>query len=130
MKQTLYLFSLLLIVVCCSMPNRNKEANSVTVTFQLASKSEGEKATLIYPDYLKFGQVSLNPVTDSEGKWSVELPANRTLHIQIWDHNKILGVVRKELNLFCRPGTKAEILLDDINDHCIFSGENAEEKHR
>ena len=126
MKQTLYLFLLLLIVACCSMPNRNKETNSVTVTFQLASKTEGEKATLIYPDYLKFGQVSLNPVTDSEGKWSVELPANRTLHIQIWDHNKILGVVWKELNLFCRPGTKAEILLDDINNRCIFSGENAE----
>ena len=101
------------------------DKDSVTISFQLASKSAGEKATLIYSDYTACDVVDLNPVTDKEGKWSVKLPADRTIHIQLWDDNKIEGVVWGALNLFCRPGTRAEILLDDINDRCIFSGENA-----
>ena len=99
--------------------------DSVTICFQLASKTAGEKATLIYSDYTACEVVDLSPTTDSEGKWSVKLPADRTIHIQLWDDNKIEGVVWGALNLFCSPGTKAEILLDDINDRCIFSGENA-----
>ena len=99
--------------------------DSVTICFQLASKTAGEKATLIFSDYTACDVVDLNPVTDKEGKWSVKLPADRTIHIQLWDDNKIEGVVWGALNLFCRPGTRAEILLDDINDRCIFSGENA-----
>ena len=103
-----------------------KAQNTVTVCFQLASKAKGEMATLIYPDFFTGSTIALHPVTDSEGRWTVTIPAYRTLHIQIWDSNKIQGVVWGALNLFCRPGTKAEILLDDINDRCIFSGENAE----
>ena len=99
--------------------------DSVTICFKLASKTAGEKATLIYSDYTACDVVGLSPTTDSEGKWSVKLPADRTIHIQLWDDNKIEGVVWGALNLFCSPGTKAEILLDDINDRCIFSGENA-----
>ena len=103
-----------------------KAQNTVTVCFQLASKAKGEMATLIYPDFFTGSTTALHPVTDSEGRWTVTIPAYRTLHIQIWDSNKIQGVIWGALNLFCRPGTKAEILLDDINDRCIFSGENAE----
>ena len=101
------------------------DKDSVTISFQLASKTAGEKATLAYSDYTACDIVALYPVTDNEGKWSVKLPANHTIHIQLWDGNKMEGIVWKELNLFCRPGTKAEILLDDIEDRCIFSGENA-----
>ena len=100
--------------------------DNVTITFQLASKAKGEKATLIYPDFFTCNTTALHPVTDSEGRWTVTIPAYRTLHIQIWDDNKIQGVVWGALNLFCRPGTKADIMLDDINDRCIFTGENAE----
>jgi len=89
--------------------------DSVTITFQLASKAKGEKATLIYPDFFTGNTVALHPVTDSEGRWTVKIPAYRTQHIQIWDDNKIQGVVWGALNLFCRPGTKADILLDDIS---------------
>ena len=103
-----------------------KAQDSVTVCFQLASKAKGEMATLVYPDFFTCSTTALHPVTDSEGRWTATIPAYRTLHIQIWDSNKIQGVVWGALNLFCRPGTKAEILLDDINDRCIFSGENAE----
>ena len=101
------------------------DKDSVTICFQLASKTAGEKAMLIYSDYTACEVVDLSPTTDSEGKWSVKLPADRTIHIQLWDDNKIESVVWGALNLFCRPGTRAEILLDDINDRCIFSGENA-----
>ena len=100
--------------------------DNITITFKLASKTQGEKATLIYPDYFTYNSVVLHPVTDSEGQWTVKIPAYHTLHIQIWDDNKIQGVVWGTINLFCRPGTKADIMLDDINDRCIFSGENAE----
>ena len=103
-----------------------KAQNTVTVCFQLASKAKGEMATLIYPDFFTGSTTALHPVTDSEGRWTVTIPAYRTLHIQIWDSNKIQGVIWGALNLFCRPGTKAEILLDDINDLCVFTGENAE----
>ncbi len=111
--------------ICGFAQESTLDKDSVTISFQLASKTAGEKATLIYSDYTACEVVDLSPTTDSEGKWSVKLPADRTIHIQLWDDNKIEGVVWGALNLFCRPGTKAEILLDDINDRCIFSGENA-----
>ena len=101
------------------------DKDSVTVCFQLVSKAAGEKATFIYSDYTACEVVALHPVTDKEGQWSVKLPADRTIHIQLWDDNKIESVVWGALNLFCRPGTRAEILLDDIDDRCIFTGENA-----
>ena len=101
-------------------------ADSVTVSFQLSSKTSGEMATLIYPDFLICDVVSLKPTTDKEGRWTVKIPAYRTVHIQIWDDNKIRGIVWGAINLFCRPGTTAEILLDDINDRLVFMGENAE----
>ena len=65
------------------------DKDSVTICFQLASKTAGEKATLIYSDYTACDVVGLHPVTDKEGKWSVKLPADRTIHIQLWDDNKI-----------------------------------------
>ena len=100
--------------------------DTITINFQLSSKIQGEKATVAYPDYMTFDTSGLYPVTDSEGRWSVKIPAYRPLHIQVWDDNKIIGVVWGVLNLYCRPGTSADILLDDINGHCVFDGENAE----
>ena len=100
--------------------------DTITVCFQLSSKTKGESATLIYPDFGALDIVALYPITDSNGCWTVKIPAFRTLHIQIWDDNKIYGVVWGAINLFCRPGTRTEILLDDENDRCIFTGENAE----
>ena len=100
--------------------------DTITINFQLSSKAQGEKATVVYPDFITFDTSVLHPVTDSEGRWTVQIPAYRPLHIQMWDDNKIQGVVWGALNLYCRPGTVADILLDDVNDHCVFTGENAE----
>ena len=100
--------------------------DTITINFQLSSKVQGEKATVVYPDFMTFNTYALHPVTDDGGHWTVKIPAYRPLHIQIWDSNKIQGVVWGALNLYCRPGTVADILLDDINDHCVFTGENAE----
>ena len=100
--------------------------DTITINFQLSSKIQGEKATVAYPEYMTFDTSGLYPVTDSEGRWSVKIPAYYPLHIQVWDDNKIKGVVWGVLNLYCRPGTSADILLDDINGHCVFDGENAE----
>ena len=100
--------------------------DTITVCFQLSSKTKGETATFVYPDFLTCDIVALKPITDSNGCWMVKVPAFRTLHIQIWDENKIQGVVWGAINLFCRPGTRTDILLDDVNDRCIFTGENAE----
>ena len=100
--------------------------DTITVCFQLSSKAKGETATFVYPDFLTCDIVALKPITDSNGCWMVKVPAFRTLHIQIWDENKIQGVVWGAINLFCRPGTRTDILLDDVNDRCIFTGENAE----
>lgn len=100
--------------------------DTITINFQLSSKVQGEKATVVYPDFMTFDTYALHPVTDNEGRWTVKIPAFRPLHIQMWDDNKIEGVVWGALNLYCRPGTVADILLDDINDHCVFTGENAE----
>ena len=100
--------------------------DTITINFQLSSKAQGEKATVVYPDFMTFNTYALHPVTDDGGHWTVKIPAYRPLHIQIWDNNKIQGVVWGALNLYCRPGTVADILLDDINDHCVFTGENAE----
>ena len=125
MKQLFLTLIITLATVCGFAQEPALDKDSVTISFQLASKTAGEKATLAYSDYTACDIVALYPVTDNEGKWSVKLPANHTIHIQLWDGNKMEGIVWKELNLFCRPGTKAEILLDDIEDRCIFSGENA-----
>lgn len=100
--------------------------DTITVSFQLISKAKGEAATLAYPDFISCKSVCVYPVTDDNGRWTVKIPTFRTLHIRIWDVNKIQGVVWGELSLFCRPGTKTEILLDDMNNHCIFSGDDAE----
>ena len=100
--------------------------DTITINFQLSSKTQGEKATLVYPDFMTFETLALHPITDSEGRWSVRIPAYRPLHIQVWDDNKIQGVVWGALNLYCRPGTVSDILLDDVDNRCIFTGENAE----
>ncbi len=124
MKKIFISIIALFVTISVSAQEAGLSRDSVTISFRLASKAAGEKATLIFSDYTACDVVDLNPVTDKEGKWSVKLPADRTIHIQLWDDNKIEGVVWGALNLFCRPGTRAEILLDDINDRCIFSGEN------
>ncbi len=100
--------------------------DTITVCFKLSSKTKGEEATFVYPDFQVCDIVALKPVTDSNGCWTVKIPTFQTLHIQIWDNNKIQGVVWGALNLFCRPGTRTDILLDDVNDRCIFTGEDAE----
>lgn len=115
----------LLALVTMTMQGQIKP-DTITINFQLSSKIQGEKATVAYPEYMTFDTSGLYPVTDSEGRWSVKIPAYRPLHIQVWDDNKIKGVVWGVLNLYCRPGTSADILLDDINGHCVFDGENAE----
>ena len=125
MKKLFLTLIVAFVTISVSAQEAGLSRDSVTICFQLASKTAGEKATLIYSDYTACEVVDLSPTTDREGKWSVKLPADRTIHIQLWDDNKIEGVVWGALNLFCRPGTRAEILLDDINDRCIFSGENA-----
>ena len=119
-------FAALFLALTAVIGQAQVSPDSVTIHFQLASRTGGEEATLVYSDFLRCDDISLHPITDREGQWEVKLPASRTLHIQIWDNNKIEGVIWGALNLFCRPGTKAEILLDDINDRCIFTGENAE----
>ena len=100
--------------------------DTIIINFQLSSNAKGEKATLVYPDFMTFETFALYPITDSEGRWSIKIPAYRPLHIQVWDGNKIQGVVWGALNLYCRPGTVADILLDDVGDRCVFAGENAE----
>ena len=115
-----------LLALVAIMGQAQEKPDTITVCFQLASKTKGETATLVYPDFIHFENIPLHPVTDSNGGWTVKIPTYRTLHIQVWDDNKIHGVVWGAINLFCRPGTRTEILLDDINDRCIFSGENAE----
>ena len=74
--------------VCGFAQESTLDKDSVTICFKLASKTAGEKATLIYSDYTACDVVGLNPVTDKEGKWSVKLPAVRTIHIQLWDGKK------------------------------------------
>ena len=123
MKQTIITILLALV----TMAGQAKvKPDTITINFHLSSKAQGEKATVVYPDFITFDTSVLHPVTDSEGRWTVQIPAYRPLHIQMWDDNKIQGVVWGALNLYCRPGTVADILLDDINDHCVFTGENAE----
>lgn len=99
--------------------------DTVTIRFELQSKASGEEATLVYPDHLACDQESLEPQTDGEGRWEVKIPAFRTLHVQIWDDNKIQGVVWGAINLFCQPGETVDILLDDVTDRLTVSGHHA-----
>ena len=123
MKKTIITFLLALVALS---GQAQVKPDTITINFQLSSKTQGEKATVVYPDFMTFNTYALHPVTDDGGHWTVKIPTYRPLHIQIWDNNKIQGVVWGALNLYCRPGTVADILLDDINDHCVFTGENAE----
>lgn len=92
----------LLALVTMTMQGQIKP-DTISINFQLSSKIQGEKATVAYPEYMTFDTSGLYPVTDSEGRWSVKIPAYRPLHIQVWDDNKIKGVVWGVLNLYCRP---------------------------
>ena len=115
------------LLVLVSMAGQGQmKPDTITINLQLSSKTQGEKATVAFPNYLTFATSVLHPVTDNEGRWTVKIPAYRPLHIQVWDQNIIQGVVWGALNLYCRPGTVADILLDDINDRLVFTGENAE----
>ena len=119
-------FLMVLLALVAWVGRAQMAPDTVTINFQLASKAKGETAGVLYPDFLTFEAPSLQPVTDSNGRWTVRIPAYRTLHVKVWDQNKIQRVVGREIHLFCRPGTETNILLDDINNHCIFTGENAE----
>lgn len=123
MKQTI--ITILLAFVAMAGQAQVKP-DTVTVSLKLASKSQGEMATVLYPDFVTLQSVKLSPVTDKEGCWTVKIPTFRTLHIEIWDDNKIQGVVWSALDLWCKPGTRTDIMLDDVNDRCVFTGENAE----
>lgn len=103
-----------------------EKPDTITINFQLASKTKGEMVGVLYPDFIALGTSPLQPVTDGNGQWTVKIPAYRTLHIQVWNQDKIQDVVGGLINLFCRPGTEANILLDDINNRCVITGENAE----
>jgi len=103
-----------------------EKPDTITINFQLASKTKGEMVGVLYPDFIALGTSPLQPVTDDNGQWTVKIPAYRTLHIQVWNQDKIQDVVGGLINLFCRPGTEANILLDDNNNRCVITGENAE----
>jgi hypothetical protein len=92
-----------------------EKPDTITINFQLASKIKGEMVGVLYPDFMDLGTSTLQPATDDNGQWTVKIPAYRTLHIQLWNQNKIQDVVGGLIDLFCRPGTEASILLDDIN---------------
>ena len=47
--------------------------DTITINFQLSSKVQGEKATVVYPDFMTFDTSVLHPVTDSEGRWTVQI---------------------------------------------------------
>ena len=135
MKKTVFLIMIFAFVSITTLAQRLRvgdgtsgmiKPDTITINFQLASQTKGEAATLVYPDFLSFENIALRPTTDGKGRWTVKIPTYRTLHIQLWDNNKIHGVVWGALNLFCHPGTRTDILLDDVNDRCIFAGENAE----
>lgn len=119
-------FLMVLLALVAWMGRAQTAPDTVTINFQLASKAKGETAGVLYPDFLTFEAPSLQPVTDSNGRWTVRIPTYRTLHVKVWDQNKIQRVVGREIHLFCRPGTETNILLDDINNRCTFTGENAE----
>ena len=55
--------------------------DTITINLQLSSKTQGEKATVVYPDFITFATSVLHPVTDNEGRWTVKIPAYRPLHI-------------------------------------------------
>ena len=57
--------------------------DTITVCFQFSSKTKGETATLVYPDFQACDIVALKPITDGNGRWTVKIPAFQTLHIQI-----------------------------------------------
>lgn len=119
-------FAALLLALMAVTGQAQVSPDSVTIRFELASRTPGCVATVLYPDYFACHSRSLKPATDQMGCWAVTLPAPHTLHVQLWDDNKIEGVVWNAINLFCRPGTEVTIHLDDVNNHVTFSGENAE----
>ena len=76
MKKRLLALLFAFATVCGFAQESTLDKDSVTISFQLASKAAGEKATLIFSDYTACDVVDLNPVTDKEGKWSVKLPSS------------------------------------------------------
>jgi len=103
-----------------------EKPDTITINFQLASKTKGEAVVVVYTDFIALENSSLHPVTDENGQWTVKIPAYRTLHIGVGNLNKVYEVFNWGIHLFCRPGTETNILLDDINKRCLFTGENAE----
>ena len=116
-------FAALLLALMAVTGQAQVSPDSVTIRFELASRTPGCVATVLYPDYFACHSRSLKPATDQMGCWAVTLPAPHTLHVQLWDDNKIEGVVWNAINLFCRPGTEVTIHLDDVNNHVTFRRE-------
>ena len=124
MKKRIIITALLALVTL--MGWAQEKPDTITINFQLASKTKGEAVGVLYPDFVALENSALQPVTDDNGQLTVKIPAYRTLHIGIGNLNKIRKVFSEGIDLFCRPGTETNILLDDINNRCLFTGENAE----
>ena len=78
MKKTI--ITILLVLVAMTGQAQVKP-DTIKINFQLFTKVQGEKATVVYPDFITFDTSVLHPVTDSEGRWTVQIPVYRPLHI-------------------------------------------------
>ena len=80
MKKTIITFLLALVALS---GQAQVKPDTITINFQLSSKVQGEKATVVYAGFMTFDTFVLHLVTDSEGRWTVQIPAYRPLHIQM-----------------------------------------------
>ncbi|MBO7539131.1 MAG: hypothetical protein J6T44_07595 [Prevotella sp.] len=51
-----------------------EKPDTITINFQLASKTKGEMVGVLYPDFIALGTSPLQPVTDDNGQWTVKIP--------------------------------------------------------
>ena len=79
-----------------------EKPDTITINFQLASKTKGEVVGVLYPDFMALGNSALQPVTDDNGQFTVKIPAYRTLHIGVGNLNKVNEVFNWGIDLFCR----------------------------
>ena len=55
-----------------------EKPDTITINFQLASKTKGEMVVVVYPDFMALENSTLQPVTDENGQLTVKIPAYRT----------------------------------------------------
>ena len=79
-----------------------EKPDTITINFQLASKTKGEVVGVLYPDFMALGNSALQPVTDDNGQLTVKIPAYRTLHIGVGNLNKVNEVFNWGIDLFCQ----------------------------